>query len=91
MVQNKPSLPLRVTLGHDDGDGGKPGDYVYLSIILAAKHDDSPFCQQPRDHCLDRLRAFLATTLYLLTANELSAASEILLVEYNPLSTHLHL
>ena len=26
---------------------------VYLSIIALAKHDDSAWCQVPRDHCLD--------------------------------------
>ena len=77
----------RVTLGHDDGDDGRSGDDMYLSIILAAKHDDSAFCQQPQDHCLDRLRAFLVTSLHLLAANDLAAASEILFVEYNPLTT----
>jgi hypothetical protein len=74
-------------LGHGNGDDGRSGDDMYLSIILAAKHDDSAFCQQPQDHCLDRLRAFLVTSLHLLAANDLAAASEILLVEYNPLTS----
>ena len=57
---------------------------VYLSIIALAKHDDSAWCQVPRDHCLDRLRVFLATTIDSLAVNSLADASEILLVEYNP-------
>lgn len=76
--------------GRDDGDQGGSGaaypDAKYLSVILAAKHDDSAFCQRPRDHCLDRLRAFLATTLHLLEQNSLSSDTEIIFVEYVPMA-----
>ena len=75
--------------GEDDrdevGSAAATPDNKYLSIILAAKHDDSAFCQRPRDHCLDRLRAFLVTTLYLLEHNGLSSDTEIIFVEYIPI------
>jgi hypothetical protein len=60
---------------------------VYLSIIALASHDGSAFCQVPRDHCLDRLRAFLVTTIHHLVSNGLGKSSEIILVEYNPAHT----
>jgi hypothetical protein len=60
---------------------------VYLSIIALASHDGSSYCQQPKDACLDRLRAFLVTTIGHLVSNGLGNCSEILLVDYNPLHT----
>jgi len=61
-------------------DGGE----VYLSVIMVAWHDASPFCQQPKDSCLDRLRVSLSTILRALAVNSLARDSEIILVDYNP-------
>ena len=55
-----------------------------MSVIMVARHDASPFCQQPKDSCLDRLRVSLSTILRALAANSFARDSEIILVDYNP-------
>jgi hypothetical protein len=70
-----------------DAEDDNKGPSVYLSIIVLASHDGSAFCQVPRDHCLDRLRAFLITTIHHLVSNGLGNSLEIILVEYNPAHT----
>ena len=49
-----------------------------------ARHDPSAYCQVPRDSCLDRFRASLTTLVRLLSENDMSDKTEILIVEYNP-------
>ena len=57
---------------------------IYLSVIAVARHDASPFCQEPPDACLRRLRVFLATTMRALVQAGLGEVAEIILVEMNP-------
>ena len=57
---------------------------LYLSVVVAARHDASRFCQEPPDTCIRRLRVFLATTLFLLADTKMDMDAEIIVVEWNP-------
>jgi len=61
----------------------EPGE-LYLSVVMAVRHDDSAFCQHPPDACLDRTRNALSLLLHLLAERGLAHASELILVEWNP-------
>jgi hypothetical protein len=57
---------------------------LFLSIVMVGRHDSTQFCQAPADACLDRMRVSLSVLFALLVKHGLSAATELLLVEYNP-------
>jgi hypothetical protein len=50
---------------------------LYLSIVMVARHDNTQFCQVPRESCLDRLRASLSILLERLRRAGLGRDSEV--------------
>ena len=57
---------------------------LYLSVIMVSRHDNTQYCQVPRDSCLERLRCSLSVLLDQLASNGLANETEIILVEWNP-------
>ena len=57
---------------------------LFLSVIMAFRHDDSVYCQNPPDACVDRLRTSLSLLLHLMAKHDLAPDAEVILVEWNP-------
>ncbi|EKX48248.1 hypothetical protein GUITHDRAFT_136770 [Guillardia theta CCMP2712] len=57
---------------------------MYLSVIMVTRHDNTQFCQVPKDACLDRFRASISVLVSLLKETNLDDDAELILVEWNP-------